>query len=61
MIEAIASALGTLIGALLAERARATEDERAEIDRLLAQVRATLDAGAVTRADADLAERIDRG
>ena len=61
MIEAIAAALGTLIGALLAERARATEDERTEIDRLLAQVRATLDAGAVTRADADLAERIDRG
>ena len=61
MIEALAKVLGGVLAAIMAERARADAEGRVEIDRLLAEARALIDVGAVTRAATDEAERLDRG
>lgn len=61
MIEALGKVLVLAASALAAERARADAAGRAEIDRLLAEARSLLDAGAIAREVADVAERIDRG
>jgi len=53
-------AAGAIAG-LLAARERAGAEERAELDRLLGEIQRGLDAGAVERADADLARRKERG
>jgi len=61
VIEALGKVLVLAASALAAERARADAAGRAEIDRLLAEARSLLDAGAIAREVADVAERIDRG